>query len=303
MRPETRRRVEQAAESLGYIRNFAAGMLSSHESKMIAVVVPNFANSIFATTLQEIGDGVRDQGYQLLVGCSDYSLEREEELVRTFLSRGTDALVLTGHLHSAASREMIINSHRPVVEMWSVGPDPLGISIGVSNYEAAIVATRHLLSRGRRRIAYIGGDIEGNDRAQARVEGYRAALEAAGLPFDPWLVLTGPFEFDTGSWAVDELLRIEPGIDAIFAASDIIALGAVLHCNRSGIEVPGRIAICGFDDARIAQVISPALTTIKFPKREIGRLVARNLLSLLSGETPADPMIEVGFSLVHRETS
>lgn len=303
VRQETRRRVEAAAEALGYIPNFAAGMLSSRESKMIAVVVPNFAHSIFATTLQEIGDGVRGQGYQLLIGCSDYSDEREEELVRTFLSRGADAIVLTGHLHTQATREMVVKSGKPVIEMWSLGAAPLGMSVGVSNYRAALTATRHLLSIGRRRIAYIGGDLAGNDRAQARIDGYRAALAEAGIAADPALERTGPFEFETGSRAVEDMLRQAPDIDAIFAASDIIALGALLQCGQSGIAVPERIAICGFDDAPVAQLIRPALTTVMFPKREIGRLVAENLLAMLGGTAPGERVVEVDFSLVVRETA
>ncbi|MBZ8131849.1 LacI family DNA-binding transcriptional regulator [Afifella sp. IM 167] len=303
VRPETREHIARIARELGYIPNFAAGMLTSKVSSMIAVIVPNMANSIFATTLQEIGEGVGEDGYQLLIGCSDYSLEREEELVRTFLSRQTDAIVLTGHLHTPATEKMLRQSRVPVVEMWSLSGAPLGVSIGVNNYDAAVTATEHLISRGRRRIAYIGGDPSGNDRAQARIQGYRDTLEKAGLDFDPALLRTGSFEFDTGAEAVSFFVEEGLDVDAIFAASDIIALGVILELNRRRIAMPEKIAVCGFDDARIAQMVQPALTTIKFPRREIGQRVAEALLAMLSGRAPPQKTCDIGYSLIVRETT
>ncbi|MFN3209884.1 MAG: LacI family DNA-binding transcriptional regulator [Roseovarius sp.] len=303
VRPETRRQVERVAQELGYIPNFAAGMLNSNVSRMVAVVVPNFANSIFATTLQEIGEGLREAGYQLLVGCNDYSVDREQELVQTFLSRGADAVVLTGHLYSEATKKLLRQSGVPVIEMWSLGDRPLGISIGVDDHQAALDAVRHLVSRGRRCIGYIGGAVDGNDRAQARLKGFRAALAEAGLPQDARLERTGTFEFDTGATAIADMLKVEPGLDAVFAASDIIATGVLLRCMQDGIEVPGRLAICGFDDARIVQMLRPALTTIKFSRREIGQQVAATLLDQM-GKLRREPRVmRIAHELIVRETT
>ncbi|MDL4864858.1 substrate-binding domain-containing protein, partial [Halomonas elongata] len=248
-------------------------------------------------------EGVREGGYQLLVGCNDYSLEREEELVRTFLARGADAIVLTGHLHTPRTTQLLRKDRVPVVEMWSVGEQPIGTSIGIDDFDAALEATRHLISKGRRRIGYIGGKTEGNDRAQARIMGFRMALKEAGITVDERLELMGTFEFDTGASAMYKLIQIEPELDAVFAASDIIATGALLRCLQEEIDVPGRVAICGFDDARIAQMIRPALTTVKFSRREIGRQVAQMLMKQLQGETPEEKVIRIRHSLIVRETT
>lgn len=302
VRPETRDMIRHVADEMGYIPNFAAGMLSSHVSQMIAVIVPNLANSIFATTLQEIGEGVREAGYQLLVACNDYSLAREEDLVRTFLSRGADAIVLTGHLHTPETRKILSKAGIPVIEMWSVSDTPIGVSIGIDDRAAALCATRHLIAAGKSRIGYIGGTTSGNDRAQARIGGFRAALAEAGLPQRPDLEIFGPFEFDTGASAIIALRTIAPDLDAVFAASDIIATGALLQCLQDGVRVPEDVAICGFDDARIVQMIRPALTTISFSRREIGKRVAEVLLAQLLGQTPEIRTHRIAHRLIIRQT-
>ena len=303
VRLETRDLVKQVAAELNYIPNFAAGMLSSQVSRMIGVIVPNLANSIFATTLQEISEGVRDGNYQLLVACNNYSIEREEELVRTFMSRGADAIVLTGHLHTAETREILSRASVPIIEMWSVSEKPIGISIGIDDRSAALTAARHLIAGGRSRIGYIGGTTEGNDRAQARLDGFREAMKEAGFPERPELEIFGPFEFDTGASAIATLRRNAPDIDSVFAASDIIATGVLLQCLQDGINVPGEIAICGFDDARIVQMMRPSLTTISFSRREIGRRVAEVLLQQLSGQTSDVKTVRIEHRLVIRQTS
>ncbi|MEP1209486.1 MAG: LacI family DNA-binding transcriptional regulator [Rhizobiaceae bacterium] len=303
VRPGTRQKVVEAARQLDYIPNLAAGTLATNASHLVAVILPNMSNSIFADTLQSISDSLRDSGYQLLVGYSDNSPELEESLVRTFLSRRADAIVLTGHMHSEQTNALLKSADIPIVEMWSVSQDPLGACVGISNFDAAYSMTDYLCRKGHRNIGFIGGLLENNDRTQSRLEGYRAALRDHGVPVDDQLTRDVPFEFEDGSLAMRELLAVGKKLDAVFAASDILALGALLECNRQNLQVPGDIAVAGFDDERLASLIKPSLTTIGVPRRAIGEKVASVVLSALQGEADNQRVFDMGFSLVERESA
>ena len=303
VRPDTRQKVVDAAQRLDYIPNLAAGTLATNASHLVAVILPNLSNSIFADTLQSISDSLRDSGYQLLVGYSDNSPQIEESLVRTFLSRRADAIVLTGHMHSEHTNALLKNADIPIVEMWSVSEEPLGACVGISNFDAAYSMTDYLCRKGHKSVAFIGGLLENNDRTQSRLDGYRAALKDHALPVDEQLIRDVPFEFEDGSLAMRELLAVGKKIDAVFAASDILALGALLECNRQELSVPGDIAVAGFDDERLASLIKPSLTTIGVPRSAIGSKVADIVLSTLRGEPVEERVFDMGFSLVERESA
>ncbi len=303
VRPATRQKVVDAARQLDYIPNLAAGTLATNASHLVAVILPNMSNSIFADTLQSISDSLRDSGYQLLVGYSDNSPELEESLVRTFLSRRADAIVLTGHVHSDQTNALLKSAAIPIVEMWSLNDEPLGACVGISNFDAAYSMTDYLFGKGHRKIGFIGGLLENNDRTQSRLDGYRAALMAHNLPIDESLIRDVPFEFEDGARAMRELLSNNNSLDAVFAASDILALGALLECNRRRLRVPGDIAVAGFDDERLAKLIKPSLTTIGVPRRAIGEKVAGVVLAALRGEAETQRVFDMGFSLVERESA
>jgi LacI family gluconate utilization system Gnt-I transcriptional repressor len=303
VRPGTREKVVQAARKLDYIPNLAAGTLSTNASHLVAVILPNMSNSIFADTLQSISDNLRNSGYQLLVGYSDNSPDLEESLVRTFLSRRVDAIVLTGHVHNAQTHALLRRADVPIVEMWSLSNEPLGTCVGISNFDAAYSMTRYLLSKRHRNIGFIGGLLTNNDRTQSRLDGYRSALQDSGVAIDPNLIKEVPFEFEDGSRAMRELISLQVTLDAVFAASDILALGALLECNRQNLAVPGDMAVAGFDDERLASLIKPSLTTIGVPRRAIGEKVASVVLAALNGQNENQTVFDMGFTLVERESA
>lgn len=298
--PETRRRVEVAIKKLRYVPNLAAGTLASHRSRIIAVIVPNMANSVFAETLQGMSDILRKADYHLLIGNSGYSLAEEESLVKTFLARRPDGIVLTGYTHTQRTVQMIKAARIPVVEMWNLNERPLDTMIGFSNYEAARAMTLYLGGKGYRKLGYIGGLTLDNDRTQQREAGYRKALSELGLKFDPHLMISVPFEYGAGAEALGELMRRGPDIDAVFAAGDILAVGVLLECIRLGWKVPDRLAVAGFDDAKISSRICPPLTTVKVPRYDIGHKTAQHLLRRIDGAPARREVVDLGFEIVER---
>ena len=298
--PDTRRRVESAIKRLRYVPNLAAGSLASRRSRIVVVIVPNMSNSVFAETLQGMSDILRKADYHLLIGNSGYSLAEEESVVKTFLARRPDGIVLTGYTHTLLTVQMIREARIPVIEMWNLTKRPLDTIIGFSNFEAARAMTLYLGHKGYRKIGYIGGLTHDNDRTQQREAGYRAALHELRLSFNPNLMLSVPFEYEAGADALGELLRRGPDIDAVFAAADIIAVGVLLECIRQRWKVPKRLAVAGFDDAKISSRMVPSLTTVRVPRYEIGRTVAERMLNRINGDRSGSQVVDLGFEIIER---
>jgi len=290
-------RIQTAIAETGYVRHALAGGLASNATRCVGVVVPVLSNSIFADTLQGLSEVLEEQGYRLLIASSQYDPLREHRIVEAFVGQRVDGIVLTGTAQSERTRAMLTRARVPVVQMWNLPKHPFDCAVGFSNFAAARAMVRHLCSRGYRRIAYIGGLTYKNDRTQARERGYRAALSEAGLPVDEAHVRRTTFEFENGAIALSDLLDADSSIDAVFAASDVLAVGALLHCLSRGWQVPGRVALAGLDGSPIGALITPELTSIRFPRRKIGTRTAELLLDRIRG-LPAGVVEDLGFELV-----
>ncbi len=302
--PRIRERVEAAMRETGYVPNALASSLASQRTRVVALIVP-FINASFGDTIQGITEELDPKGYQLLIGQTAHSNENEARLVEAFLSRRVDGLILTGRTHTPQTCERLRKAGIPVVETWNLADDPIDAMVGFSNYEAARAMTRYLIEKGNKEIGYIGGRTEGNDRATDRERGYLDAMEAAGLPCDRSYRSYKALEFREGGQGCAELLERHPGLDAIFAASDMLAVGAVFRCLKRGMAVPGDIRIAGFDDADIASAMHPALTTVRVPRYDIGAKAAELLLQRFDAEGGdyLPRSVDLGFELVVRDSA
>lgn len=298
----TRAKVEKAIAELNYLPNLIAGALSNNQSRIVAVIVPNIANSVFASTLQGMTDRLHTAGYQMMIGYSGYSVIEEEALVSSMLARRPEGIVLTGHTHTHRTRELLLRARMPVIEMWSLPEKPLDIAIGFSNFDAARAMTLHIANKGYRRIGYIGGLIQNNDRTSAREAGYKAALSELGLSIESRWMRRAPFEFSRGGDAIDDLLSRNPEVEAVFTAADTLAIGALLRCVRRGWQVPTRVGLAGFDDTALSSLTTPPLTTVRVPQYEIGVAVAARILEELTGNAPSQKVDDLGFEIVERES-
>lgn len=303
VKPETRRRVEAAIARMGYMPNLLAGSLARNCSRVVGVVVPTITNSLFADTVQGMTDRLRAGQYQIMMGASDYSLEEEEALVQAFLGRRAEAIVLTGTTHTEVTRAWLKRAAIPVVEMWNLTDDPIDTVVGFSNFEAARRMTHFLAGRGYRTIGYIGGLTQDNDRTSQREAGYDAAMRELGRSVAPTHKEQAAFDIRQGGEALVRLLTAAPEVDAIFAASDVLAVGAIFECQRRGWAVPGRVAIAGLDDSIIAGTLVPSLTTVRIPRYDMGARIADTLLDRLSGTRTAGEVIDLGFEIIARESA
>lgn len=303
VKDSTRRRVEAAAKQLNFIPNFAAGILSRDKSNMVGVIVPTLSNSIFADTIQALSETISSQGIQLLIGTNNYSIDREEDIIRTFISHRADGLILTGHTHTVYSEELIKSFAIPTVEIWNLRKGRDFVCVGMSNYRAAYEMTEYLIKKGYKRIGYIGGLLANNDRSEDRLNGYRDALKHYGVEFDSSIIRESEFSLLNGAEAMRSLLTLTHRPDCVFASSDIIAFGALIECQNKGISIPDDIALAGFDDAVIGSMTKPGLTTVRVPRRQIGLKAGSVIMKLLQKDPDISSVNDLGFDLAIRDTA
>lgn len=294
-------RVRAAAQQLGYVPDPAARALASQRSSHVAVLVPMLSNALFVDLLEAVQRSLRPAGYQTLMGVTHYDAVEEELLLREQLLQRPAGLVVTGLERSDAARDLIAQSGVPCVHVMEVSRTPGVYSVGFSQADAGAEMTRHLLARGRRRIAFAAAQLDA--RTLQRREGWRRELTAAGL-YDPALEWLNPAPSSIGlGGRMFEQIMQQPDVDAIFFCNDDLAQGALLAALRLGIAVPQRVAVAGFNDLTGSDQMLPPLTTVRTPRAEIGQAAARMLLALMNGETVASPCVDLGYELVVRAST
>jgi LacI family gluconate utilization system Gnt-I transcriptional repressor len=238
-----------------------------------------------------------------MVGASGFSAAREEELVRSFLSRRIDALYLTGTSHTPATEALLRAAGIPVVQGGNIPAEPIDMAVGVSNVDAAAAVVAHLISRYGTDIAFAGASPADNDRMRDRRAGYERALRAAGAEARPERAFEVPMSMEGGRQAARALLALPAPPRALFCANDVIAAGALLAAVRAGVAVPGELAVAGYDDLDLARELNPSLTSVRVPRYEIGKRAAELFRLVLSGERPRRAVEQLDFELVVRESA
>ncbi len=285
---EARRlRIQRAIDALRYVPNRMAGALAAASTRVVGVIVPSLVNSFFAETVSALQSALMAEGYQILIGHTNYDAEREEELVRTFLSWSPSGIVLTGLGHSRATRQMLEGSSVPVVEMWEVGPQPIDLMVGFSHADVGRLQTRHLIERGCRAIAFLGAQLDKDARAAQRAQGYRDVVNSHTGLAAPEIAVADAQSASAGAVAFEGLLERRPEVDGVVFSNDILALGAFMEAQRRGIAIPEQMRMIGFGGLDFTSGRVADLSTIVPPRREIGENVAQMLLARISKrETP-----------------
>ncbi|MFT4160342.1 LacI family DNA-binding transcriptional regulator [Shinella sp.] len=281
---DTRDAILRAAEELGYVFDSTASNLRSQKTDFIAVTIPSINNANFADTVGGLSETLSAQGFQILLGYTNYDTEEEERLIEQLLRRKPQAIVVTGGKHTPRARKLLENANVPVIETWDVPAEPIGHFVGFSNAAAVRSMVDHFVAVGYTRIAFIGGDASRDTRGSDRRLGFIAALRDHGLDASR-LIDAGapPISMREGANAMARLLAEYPDTEAVICVSDLSAFGALTECQRRGVAVPERIAIGGFGDYEIGGISVPALTTINAGAREIGERTGRLILDLIDG--------------------
>ncbi|HET7595440.1 MAG TPA: LacI family DNA-binding transcriptional regulator [Burkholderiales bacterium] len=287
VKPRTLTRVQQAVQTLGYVAHGAARALASRRTRTIGAVIPTLDNAIFANTTHALQKTLDEAGYTLLLATHEFDAAVEVRTTRALIERGIDGLVLLGTSHDAAIFRMIGMNRIPYVLTWALDSSGVHPCVGFDNRAAAAQLADYLLDIGHREFAMISGITAHNERARERVEGVRQALAAKGVRLAAHRLVEKPFTPGAGREGLREVMRASPRPTAVICGNDILALGASAECQALGVAVPQGISITGFDDMEIASLITPGLTTVRFPTAELGVYAAQHLLHKLVGKAVA----------------
>ncbi len=290
---ETREKILKVVQEMNYVPDQMAGSLTTKRSGFVAVLVPSLNNLHFAETVQALTEELETIGQQVLLGYTDYSKQREEDLIETMLRRRPEAVVLSYDGHSDRTVALLSDANIPVIELWERPEDPLQHTIGFSNREAAARMTKALIERGYRNIAFLGEADDAWTRGAARRAGWRDAMEAAGLSAHRLMKIgKPPLSIEDGASATPDLLAAFPDTDCIFCVSDLPAFGVLSALRATGKEVPDEIGVVGFGNFEVSRFSRPAITTVQVDPKRIGRATGRLLARVLAGETTGDPCHE-----------
>jgi LacI family gluconate utilization system Gnt-I transcriptional repressor len=297
---ETLRRVRDAVQRTGYVPNLLAGGLRSAKSRLVAAVVPTVSGPIFLETIKSLTDVLDEHGYQLMLGQSGYKVSREDALLDAIIGRRPVGIVITGVMHSPEGRRRLVASGIPVVETWDLTPTPIDMVVGFSHDRIGEAVCEYLAARGRRRHGVISGD---DDRAARRTAGYLRTAEKLGLPEPAIHWVPAPTTLASGRAGLAELLQRSPDLDCVFGSSDMLALGVLTEAHARKLDVPGRIAVVGFGNLPFSAGLIPSLTTVHVDGVLIGRTAASFIIDRAEGRKIAQPVVDVGFSIVQRDSA
>ncbi|MBI5579250.1 MAG: LacI family DNA-binding transcriptional regulator [Deltaproteobacteria bacterium] len=301
--PETRNRVAKAMKACRYQYNALARGFVTQQSYTLGLIVPSITNPIFAESIRGVQDFAHREGYQALLGNSDYEYAKEARLCEVLRERQVEGLIITTTKLRGKVLRDLLDDHFPLVLLYStVRKGPIS-AVGVDNFRGGYSATEHLIHLGHRRIAMLAGRFSFSDKSLHRWHGYKKCLRDHRIPYDPALVLQTQYALENGREGIKALLALEQPPTAVFCSNDFMAIGAMQGAREVGVALPEGLSIVGFDDMAIASYINPGLTTIRQPAYEMGRLGAEILLSQIKRRDgrPIHKILETG--IVVREST
>jgi LacI family gluconate utilization system Gnt-I transcriptional repressor len=272
--PATRARVMEAARRLGYVPNRIAGALASARVNLVAVVIPSLSNMVFPEVLAGIAEGLDGSGLQPVVGATGYDPAREEAVLYEMLSWRPSGVIVAGLEHAPAARAMLAAAGVPVVEIMDVDGPAVDSVVGISHRRAGRATGEAILAAGYRRIGVLGTAMAGDHRARKRMEGFEAALAAAGIAPAAVARYEGGSSLLKGRELAQALLAERPDLDFLHCTNDLIGAGALLWCLEAGWQVPDRIGLSGFNGIELLDGLPVRLATMDAGRRETGRVAA-----------------------------
>lgn len=281
VREETRRRVLECVDALGYVPHSAARSLSLRKTQHIGVVLPDLHGEFFSELIRGIDRAARRAGYHVLISGSHSDADEIEAVLRALHGR-VDGLILMPMGLQPDVRRARLPRRLPVVLLNDSDPDTEHDSIRIDNRGGARSATEHLIDLGHRRIAVVRGPEDNSDAAE-RLAGFRDALAARDVAFDPEWLLAGDFREESGYRAGTLLARSPTRPTAVFATNDAMAIGCLAALRERGLSVPADLALVGFDDIPIARFLDPPLTSVRVAIAELGARAIERLLATIEG--------------------
>ncbi len=306
---KTKNAVLALAEELNYTPNSFAVNLRTKESKTIGLIIPELVHHFFSNVINGIIAEAENNGYLVIILQSNESLELEKKQVALLINKRVDGIIMS--LSNESNNDLhikeIINKEIPFVQFDKISKLIPSSKVIINDQKAAMEAVQHLIDKGCKKIAHIRGP-ENPQNAIDRFLGYKKALEKNGIIFNPNLVYTCKnVTFEEGAEFAKQILENHPDVDGIFVITDLVAVGVLAHFNEKGIQVPKQIAVIGFSNWFMSQVITPKLSTVDQPSYEMGvvafSLLLEEILCRKEGIRFLPKTIELETKIIERDSS
>ncbi len=302
VKPQTRKKVFEAIEKLGYRPNAVARGLASKRTTTVGVVIPDISNAIFAEVARGIEDIAAMYHYNIILSNADKKKEREIRVVNTLLEKQVDGLLFMGGSITQEHINAFNTANVPIVLCATSDESKSIPSVDIDHEKAAYDAVKYLLDQGHRKIAMISGTLEDLTIGYARFQGYKRALEEAGIAVQEEYVRIGNYRYESGMETAQYFLELDEKPTAIFAATDEMAIGAIHQIQDYGLSVPDDISVISIDNIRMASMVRPQLTTVAQPMYDIGAVSMRLLTKLMKKEPVDSHQVILPHELIERNS-
>jgi len=274
----TRKKVTDAAAELGYVPNQIAGALASNKVNLVGVVIPSVKSYVFSEVLDGISSTLKQSQLRPVFGLTDYDLDQEAEVIRDMLAWRPAGLIVAGLEHSPATRKMLHATDTPVVEIMDVDGDAIDCCVGISHFQAGYDMALAIAEKGHRIVGFLGTKMPLDFRATKRLDGFTAGLKSKGIELIDQELYSSGSTVRKGKESTAAMLERHPNLDCIYCSTDVIAIGAVMHCMAANISIPDQLAIAGFNALSMAEGLPIDLTTTDSLRFDIGKTAAEIIL-------------------------
>ena len=283
IKEKTKKKIKLTADKLGYKHNAIAASLRNNKSNSIGLIVPRITMFYQSAVLTAIQNKLHEYKYNLIVCQSNESVEMERQLVKTLYASRVEGLIVSATLHTIdfSHFDVFSKSNSPLVFFDRVPTDYPANKIDGDEYNGGLVATRHLLELGCRRIAHIGGPLHCN-LYHGRFEGYKAALLEYGLSVDTKLVFSHDLTAENALKTGQKLFAKKPYPDAVFACNDTTAVAIIKYAKTLGIDIPGKLKVIGYSNGPLSQIVDPPLTSVEQHTDKVGAEAALMMMDLIN---------------------
>lgn len=300
VKPAVREKILAAAQVMGYRPNLSARSLRTDRTNTIGILVDDLLSPFSPPVVRGIQDYLKENNYLSLIVNSDWDPEQERTGIETLLSRPVDGIIFVEYSHLTSS-EALVSANKPGVFVHRLFGTSIKNSVVPDDSYGAGLAVSHLVDLGHRSIAYINGPEDWHN-SRERLAGYKNTLEKYRIPLDEKYIQPGDWEVEGGYQAVQSLLQLPNRPTAIFAANDLMALGAIYAIQDAGLSVPLDIAVVGYDNRDFTSIVRPGITTVVMPVYEMGRIAAETLLQQIADGTRESEEAKVKGELIIRDT-
>ncbi|MGF2617425.1 catabolite control protein A [Rossellomorea vietnamensis] len=303
VKPATRKKVVEVIDRLGYRPNAVARGLASKKTTTVGVIIPDISNIFFAELARGIEDIATMYKYNIILSNSDQNTEKELHLLNTMLGKQVDGIVFMGGNITEEHVKEFELSPVPIVLAGTVEDSGKIPSVNIDYQEAAYDAVKELIAKGHKRVAYVSGPFHDKVNNEAKLPGYKKALEEAGIEFNEELVVEGDYTYDSGLEAWQKLRELTDKPTAVFVGNDEMALGVVHGAQDEGVNIPEEAEVISFDNTRLALMVRPQLTSIVQPLYDIGAVAMRLLTKYMNKEKVDENTVVLPHRIEERDST